>query len=523
MTFRTLFITAATGALLGLFPPNARSGCDDDRSAAARLAAGAPAEADVVLAIVNASELRADAFGGAAVPLLTEALRGSELGAAWVALAQRMGWSPDATFDALLGERVLFVAKRNDGKAMRWAVAADVSLDAERRLRERLDVAPRVIVGGKPILSVEQGRFELISERSRHGARIILAPAGERGMLDEVALTARRNTCAKRLAEAPEFDDLARMPPGQALLFVRMPEPIGGWAGLSAKCEDTTISAHVLTRPERSIIGAAEVAPWSRAVFDRFAHGALAAVMEWRAGADDIPELCAPLVGLLPPLDDHPGALDALGERYAVVVRQRDNGAPTVSAAIELRDAGAFAPTGDAIIERLLSRLGLSATGIATMTPDTTRTVDLAPGLERLAKDASAVAHAITLAGASVSWAFRSEAHDLVAFGGETPGAGWWIVALDGKAFEHAAIALCGGAVTERGDARKWLSLGTARPSDLIEALDRVGARGLTTGAGRLAGALRALGHVDRVDWSTELISDNEQASEVVVRLRPAP
>ncbi|TVQ59953.1 MAG: hypothetical protein EA379_09410 [Phycisphaerales bacterium] len=478
---------------------------------AADAAGEMPADIDVVVILDDLARLRTGAIGPAFEAIAGESLAGSEFARAWTELAARMGMGEAAMFDALLGRRIVFVARGmhdgEDGAGIRWAIVSEISAPTERRLRERLDVAPRTIVGGRPVLSVERGRYELTTQRRGEVARVVLAPAGDRGLLDEISGIGRGRAAPQTLRDAPQFDDLRALPPGDGLVYVRVPEPIGGWSVASLSHEGRTVRARVHARPGTDFAHLDAVAPWARSRFDAFASGALAAVMEHRptieleggqAGAN------IDFLAMLPNFENEPAALAALGGRYAMAVTLTEDGAPSVAMAFEVRDRAAFAPIGDRVIDAALGGMGVAGQDFQGLAPDAVRVVGLS-GADPEAMAAAGPLALLDLRERSIRWAFPRMTPENAG-----PDPAWWVIGGDAASYEKAAAAMLGPDADD--EPRRWLSLGAAQPVSIVEYLTGLGLP--------LPGPLRAARHIERVDWGTELVDDRTHNSDIVITLR---
>lgn len=155
-----------------------------------------PADSELVLVIENGRELRQTALGAAARGLfgIGGAIEGA--GGPWRGLAAMLGWNDTEAFDRLLGHRVTLVARGvADPETARWALVSSVSAETSRRLKERLEISPRVIEKGQQIFALEQGRYELtlhsppirrVDRQDDRSMTLILAPTGRAELLDEV-------------------------------------------------------------------------------------------------------------------------------------------------------------------------------------------------------------------------------------------------------------------------------------------------------------------------------------------------
>lgn len=136
----------------------------------------------------------------------------------WGQLSRKLGYAPGEAFNALTsGGLALVVADAtvsvNAGGAAagpsfdaRWAVVTVVKGDVAARVRDRLKASPHEVIGGRPVLSVEDGRFALVCRglTDAEGSDEVLAltPTEDRAFLESVvaAVEAARPRGANALA-----------------------------------------------------------------------------------------------------------------------------------------------------------------------------------------------------------------------------------------------------------------------------------------------------------------------------------
>ncbi len=201
-------------ALLALAPRIASAG-------APIIEAGArvPANVDALVVLDRACVARQTPAGREIVRIVDALVNRGSVDGAWTELAAHLGRTREQAFDELLGRRVAVMTRRGPGGEPAWAVMTVVPLETERRLRERLDVAPRKIVAGHAVMSVEHGQFELTSERTDKWATLLLAPASSPALFDEIVPTLASGPAAPLSAD-PRFASLASLGDGELLVFV---------------------------------------------------------------------------------------------------------------------------------------------------------------------------------------------------------------------------------------------------------------------------------------------------------------
>jgi hypothetical protein len=183
-------------------PPQPAADCP---VAAAAAIADIPDDVDLVLVVENGTDLRASPIGDAAARFLTESGVIVDLTKAWKSLGDQLGWSAQETFDRLLGRRVILLSRSvAQGNDRRWAILSDVAVDTEAQLKDKLQAAPRAIVQGHQILTLENGAYELTSHHhaapgaakqgklaarrfaSNERVTLVLGPAGKGELFDEM-------------------------------------------------------------------------------------------------------------------------------------------------------------------------------------------------------------------------------------------------------------------------------------------------------------------------------------------------
>lgn len=158
-----------------------------------------PADVDLVLVVNNGAALRASTLGRRAERWLADQGVLERLEPAGKALGSELGWTRDELFDRLLGHRVVLVLRggpdlgtfrtkpatntkpqssnATSDAATRWALVSRVTRADERRLRERLAIAPRAMIDGQQALSLERGTYELASRATLDAENAALSPS----------------------------------------------------------------------------------------------------------------------------------------------------------------------------------------------------------------------------------------------------------------------------------------------------------------------------------------------------------
>lgn len=206
-----------------------RGGTRADAASAEWLGA-LPANLDLVVVVNDATRLRKGRLGAELPKILGDQQAFERVTEAWGGLAKELGWSDNELFDRLIGRRIAFVARTvSEPAETRWAVLATISRETEMQLRSRLRVAPRAMVAGQQVLSLEKGAYELATRSVQSGAKssdtveVVLGPAGQSTIFDEMVA---RPAAADRDAQAilgrtPVFARATSLMPADLLFLMR--------------------------------------------------------------------------------------------------------------------------------------------------------------------------------------------------------------------------------------------------------------------------------------------------------------
>ncbi len=161
--------------------PQARSSEDEPRDLWS-LMAKSPAAAELVVGFEDLKTHIRTPQGRAAGELLggfgfREARR------AWSRIARSLGMDDAELASELLGRRAVFVFGGGDvdSESAPWAVATDVGAGFAAKLARKLDAAPRRVAFGAPLLSVDDGRYVMVSlagERNDERRTLVFGPGG---------------------------------------------------------------------------------------------------------------------------------------------------------------------------------------------------------------------------------------------------------------------------------------------------------------------------------------------------------
>jgi hypothetical protein len=146
----------------------------------------APSRVDLVISIDDLREFRESSLGASWAEVLTILYpRDGDARLAWGQLASMFGKDERTTFDALFGQRVTLMCEGiwDEEEPTRWMIVSRVGDGFEKRLVKGLKAAPREIVGGVAIHSLERGRFYLAPIVRDGGSEIVVCPRDSRELM----------------------------------------------------------------------------------------------------------------------------------------------------------------------------------------------------------------------------------------------------------------------------------------------------------------------------------------------------
>jgi len=472
-----------------------------------------PADAELALVIENASELRKTALAAAAGGLFDAGGPLSESRTAWRALSAELGWTEEETFDRLLGRRVVLIAKGiDDPDTATWVLMSQVSLETDRRLKEKLKAAPRGIAQGQQMLAIEGGRYELTSHRQGGKGRqaagddrsvtVLLAPAGRARLLDGMLEQLVGGKALPRLLRDEEVHaEASKLGKPEILLLARLGGRLGEPAAGAAAWPDFMVLS-----ASRGVGGAGGAAQWtvhvalrerarqkqllaagisSDSVFRELSPSSLLTVVQMAP--------LATIFGRTLPFDDPltnlpwpARAADLFTGRQIIRVTSAlgDGPAPkpglACTLAMETTDGARLATVLDPSIGTFFAEVERAAGQRDDMTPRFPEFAGFAPQAPRIlgveiGRAGSVVG--VTGSGLTVAWAFPST--------GEGTDA-WWALAMSGsgEGMPRAAAAVRdvasavkrggeaeAGVKAKAGQENRWIWLMSARPRELDEIL----------------------------------------------------
>lgn len=342
-----------------------------------------PGSIHAAVVFEDASTLRQSPAGRALEKWLQTAGLLSETSEAWKQLAATVDLPPQQAFDAIVGQSALIAVEFTPnpnlpgGVDMRWAIMSRIDPGFEKRLYERLKPAPRGVSAGRPVLSLENGRFELATTdsadaRNAAGGRratAILAPASSSDLFDK--LVAGQPKPGQRLADVPGFEAVKEVGDNPVLAILRGPLPgtyatpeslkeapsvfaIGMRVASDTRWEACLIGNPALITASRPAGGMASLA-LPRAALRQIASDALFVF----AGPTDgmgFSKFPGPMAEQIAKVTGPTQELDALlGPRMLMWMHPADNiSGFAMSVGIELSDVARGRELGDALLTRVL-------------------------------------------------------------------------------------------------------------------------------------------------------------------------
>lgn len=490
----------------------------------ANLLGSLPKSIHAAILVEDAAALRRTPAGRALDVWLHEGGLFSETSEAWTQLSATMELQPQQAFDAMLGSSALIAIEFTprpgvlDGVEMHWALVSRIDADFEKHLYERLKPAPRGVSGGRPVLSLENGRFELAttdSAKHRNPAgeprvTAILAPASSSALFDK--LVAGEQPAGSRLSDVPGFDVVHKLADNPIIAVLRGPLPIGE-AALEILEEPASILAFGMraaadSRWEASLLGDPALLNSQRPpagvaslTLPRAAIRQIPAdAMFVFAGATDglgFSKFPGPLTAQVARLAGPTQDLDAMLGPRMLTWMESSGGLSgfAMSIGVQVSDVARAAQLGDAVFVRMLKDQALPATPDGSRLSKELNFQGLGPQAQRLVE--LRAADQIVLEGeqrAFMSWSYEATGPD---------SQGWWIASLArGSSTKAVSTQLdrLRAAVTMPAEAeRDALSVVRLRPSAIMK---------MAGPAVNAIPILCALRQVDSVGWEVFLTED---------------
>lgn len=505
---------------------------------------GLPLNIEAVVAVNGGARQRTSAAGRAFTGMLENSSALAETVQAWQLLAKTLSWTPERTFDEVLGRRVSLVMRGLEVDAAGgpdWALMSEVSTETQRHLRERLKAAPRGAIAGMPVLSIEDGSFEFVvsPERAQSGGRgaiILLAPRRSENMLDELAPAldvipaAQGNAGRKACDVVVAWNRAASGQRSAQTLTISASAIETGWDA-SIVCSPSLVLNHGAAKPRR----------WTDSAFKSLETGSLLAVMS--SGGSGV---AVEPVAFIPPairswVDELWGVVGSgeSGLRIAAFVRASGPMPARPAAAVggteklaPRSDAGAFqgrlavtvaAETADPRAALVKGDRAIAQFAQVLMS-GRPQAGELVPGVQLEVADRGArclkigealVVHpdiepSLTRAfGQNPVLVWNTVTSSRARASGE--GAGWWVASLSGAfAGDREARALSG---PESGPGKSRLCVGIVRPA----AIDRW----VAALEPEIVGPIPGAAFIDSLRWDFWVRDDGQVEGAVNLRMAP--
>lgn len=203
----------------------------DDLFADARLA---PKDVRMYVHIEDVQQLRANLERLPISQWAEAILSGGQFLQAWSNLAQLAGVNSSGLLDILMGDDLTFMV-RNSGSETQWVILTEVDDAKSERLLKRLK--PRVHESRRGLSMYFLPEFKLLIARSEDGLMVICPQTRPQLFYDVLGrLEDDRRENLSSLAESRAVSKFARqLGPGQAGVYIRHNEPLGGWSVATLK------------------------------------------------------------------------------------------------------------------------------------------------------------------------------------------------------------------------------------------------------------------------------------------------
>ncbi len=490
-----------------------------------------PADLELVVCVRDADRQRQSPPGRAIVQSIAGAKLFSETSAAWVKFGVLLGWGPEEAFSRLAGRRlVLAIGPVVDG-ARSWALLSDVYGDAERRLRSRLRPSPRQTIAGQPVLSLEDGRFELAifcppinsAARAATPCTIILAPTGRGDLLDRIVRGLAGEPPGSTLADSAAMKDVRSLMGADIFVLAQRLDDGGAeFAATGATLDGDGWTARLRASHgwfAGSVMRDEPTLPWSAAAADELAPGAIALLL-----SDGLPglERWVPLLAI-PTLPEAAERLRGLlGRRTFLGLFRSPNPdcePATVALAVgfESPDIGALAAPGDAVVGRLVAAIEAGADARERDRPDFLGFLPSSPRVVPLTGQASVIWRPLLGLRPALAWVYRPTPSG--SGGGPLPG--WWFATLapsdEGGRLSGWVSRACETLARPRAanDLRPRVSVGSVRVADLVRWIAEVHADPTES--------LLPLRCIENIRWDAWVVPGGRVDGEARISVPPVP
>jgi hypothetical protein len=188
-----------------------------------------PSSVEMVVAARGLADVRARPSGKALEAFLRDVGDWRRSAAAWDELGHALGMSQDKTVNALIGSGVVLVGTGMDPQHEgpgQFAVLSTVDARTESLLRAKLRPAPKGSAGSLPILSVEDGAYQLAistpagQKDGETTSRLLVAPEGSRALFDALVPVLKGKQAESPLSATKAWGRVRDLGPGDLLVLL---------------------------------------------------------------------------------------------------------------------------------------------------------------------------------------------------------------------------------------------------------------------------------------------------------------
>jgi hypothetical protein len=446
---------------------------------------------------------------------------------AWQEFGRTLGMSTDETVDALIGSGVVLAGTGMDPRRKgpgQFAVLSTVTADTEALLRSRLRPAPRGIVENLPVLSLEQGAYQLAISMPRvapagGGARLLVAPEDSAALFDELIPVLKGKAAASPLSSNDAWERVRDLGPGDLLFLLRSKDAAAGtdkpedlFALTASQTEDGWTARFAAT--ESMLVGTvgegAERGLWPTAAVEALEEGSVLLV----AGSVREPKERAPLGAERPLLHDLldmmdlPPQIEASLDGNAIIAVHAEGiaGSPDEALSVVAVLPAENMPRFSGIAERWAMSRAVEGDDWASATIKLRQGVRSAP----MRRGAPALIPEPLRSKGVIAWSYAQERWTPPeGFDGPGPQRGWWVVSMRFGAGDPELAGVVARRTGELLDGEEGKDTGTmfrlvVRPRELTglirspEALNGSGLAAVALpGSKSSLGAMRWLEQVD--------------------------
>lgn len=327
-----------------------------DRELVARI----PQSAAFIIVVHDAASVLREVSRLPIAPFLGAAAPFAQTQAAWKSLSERLDWPQDQTAERLIGgTSILILADPPDQRS--WVLLTTISGETERRLRDRLELAPADIVQGQPLLALKDAELLMAVRRDETltpgRARLLLLgpnPRDGKGLFHELlpVLSGDAPSPLRTSALLPHIRDVAD---GPIAVYARLGDglkaPWSAFFALGLRLAEQRIDADIVLQDQHADALAAIPHTADHALAQLAEGSSLAIFATLPAGA--LADFAIPWL----PAPQAQGPAVASIDRWALALRPLDPARTHHAALLALTRGRNHAPPSDALASRLLAAL----------------------------------------------------------------------------------------------------------------------------------------------------------------------